>query len=90
MFTDKTNNVLIKFQFLFSVLGDPRVNQNPAFLALGILFYRWHNLQASQIQSEHPEWNDEAVFQAARRRVIATLQVRYDLPSYTKLDVLCK
>ena len=60
---------------IFSVLGDPRVNQNPALLALGIIFYRWHNLQAAVVQTLHPDWNDEDIFQAARRRVIATLQV---------------
>ena len=27
------------------LLGDPRTNQNPAFLVMGILFYRWHNYQ---------------------------------------------
>ena len=27
------------------LLGDPRTNQNPAFLVLGIVFYRWHNFQ---------------------------------------------
>ena len=27
------------------LLGDPRTNQNPAFLVLGIVFYRWHNHQ---------------------------------------------
>ena len=57
------------------MLGDPRTNQNPAFLALGIVFYRWHNLQAAKLQAEHPDWDDEDIFQAARRRVIATLQV---------------
>ena len=57
------------------MLGDPRTNQNPAFLALGIVFYRWHNLQAAKIQEVHPDWDDEDIFQAARRRVIATLQV---------------
>ena len=61
---------------MFSVLGDPRVNQNPAFLALGILFYRWHHVQAERIQQEHPDWIDEDIFQAARRRVIATMQVQ--------------
>lgn len=59
----------------FLVLGDPRTNQNPAFLALGIVFYRWHNLQAAKLQQANPEWDDEDIFQAARRRVIATLQV---------------
>ena len=57
------------------MLGDARVNQNPGFLALGIVFYRWHNFQASQIQTQHPEWDDEDIFQAARRRVIASIQV---------------
>ena len=63
------------FLLIFPVLGDPRVNQNPAFLALGIIFYRFHNLLAAKIQQQRPDWEDEDVFQAARRRVIATLQV---------------
>jgi len=56
------------------LLGDPRTNQNPAFLVMGILFYRWHNYQAARVKEVHPTWNDEDVFQAARRRVIASLQ----------------
>ena len=60
------------------MLGDPRVNQNPALLALAIIFYRWHNLQAELVQQAHPDWNDEDIFQGARRRVIATLQVTSD------------
>ena len=39
------------------------------------MFYRWHNVQAAIVQAQHPEWIDEDVFQAARRRVIATMQV---------------
>ena len=31
------------------LLGDPRTNQNPAFLVMGILFYRWHNYQVSPV-----------------------------------------
>ncbi len=58
------------------VLGDPRTNQNPAFLTLGILFYRWHNVLAERIQKKHPNWKDENIFQAARRLNIATLQVK--------------
>nr|XP_015923608.1 dual oxidase isoform X2 [Parasteatoda tepidariorum] len=56
------------------LLGDPRVHQNPALLSLGILFYRWHNVIATKIVTEHPDWSDEEVFQKARRWVIATLQ----------------
>ena len=39
------------------------MNQNPALLALGILFYRWHNVQAFIVQAQHPDWADEDVFQ---------------------------
>ena len=39
------------------------MNQNPGFLALGILFYRWHNLQAEEVAEQNPEWTDEDVFQ---------------------------
>ena len=59
------------------MLGDPRTNQNPAFLTLGLLFYRWHNVLAERIQAEYPGWRDEEVFQAARRLNVATLQVIY-------------
>ena len=58
-----------------SVLGDERTNQNPALLAFGILFFRWHNKVAMRVQEEHPDWSDEEVFQRARRIVVATLQV---------------
>jgi hypothetical protein len=61
------------------VLGDPRTNQNPAILAIGVVFFRFHNVVAGRIQEEHPEWSDEEVFQRARRVVVATLQVRLNL-----------
>lgn len=56
------------------LLGDPRTNQNPIILAFGILFYRWHNVLAERIHSQHPDWSDEEIFQRARRLVIASLQ----------------
>lgn len=56
------------------LLGDPRTNQNPVILALGILFYRWHNVLAERIYAEHRDWSDEEIFQRARRLVIASLQ----------------
>lgn len=57
------------------VMGDPRTNQNPALLAFGILFFRWHNVVAARIHAQHPNWTDEEIFQKTRRYVIATLQV---------------
>ncbi|VDN04297.1 unnamed protein product, partial [Thelazia callipaeda] len=56
------------------MLGDPRINENPGLLSLGLILYRWHNIQARRIQESHPNWTDEEVFQSARRWVIATLQ----------------
>ncbi|XP_017784906.1 PREDICTED: dual oxidase isoform X2 [Nicrophorus vespilloides] len=56
------------------LLGDPRTNQNPAILTLSILFFRWHNVVASRVQNQHPDWSDEDVFQRARRIVIASIQ----------------
>ncbi|XP_046679008.1 dual oxidase isoform X1 [Homalodisca vitripennis] len=67
------------------LLGDPRSNQNPALLSFGILFFRWHNVMAGRVQRDHPDWNDEEVFQRARRIVIANLQniVMYEyLPAF--------
>lgn len=59
----------------FTVLGDPRTNQNPVILAFGILMFRWHNVLAKRVHSEHPDWSDEDIFQRTRRLVIASLQV---------------
>lgn len=62
---------------LFSVLGDPRTNQNPAMVTFGILLLRWHNVVAARVHRQHPDWSDEQLFQRARRIVIASLQVNY-------------
>lgn len=56
-------------------MGDPRTNQNPVILALGVVMFRWHNVLANRVQNEHPDWSDEDVFQRTRRLVIASLQV---------------
>lgn len=56
------------------MLGDPRTNQNPALLSLAILLLRWHNVLALRIKQQHPTWNDEDIFQRARRIVVASLQ----------------
>lgn len=61
------------------MLGDPRTNQHPPLLALGILFYRYHNVIAARVQREHPDMSDEEVFQKARRIVVGTIQVANSL-----------
>ncbi|XP_076328078.1 dual oxidase-like [Tachypleus tridentatus] len=72
------------------LLGNAQTNQNPALLTFGILFFRWHNVLASRIQEEHPEWPDEDVFHRARQWVIASLQniIMYEfLPALLGEDV---
>ncbi|XP_077298120.1 dual oxidase [Arctopsyche grandis] len=72
------------------LLGDPRTNQNPAILSFGILFFRWHNVVASRIAEENPDWSDEDIFQRTRRIVIASLQniVMYEyLPAFLGIEV---
>ena len=67
------------------ILGDPRINQNPALLTFAILFYRWHNRLARRLLRDNPSWSDEDIFQAARRLNIATLQniIAYEyLPAF--------
>jgi len=60
-----------------SVAGDPHAHQNPGLLALSVVWLRYHNAMAARMQAEHPSWTDEKLFHAARRRVIAILQVLY-------------
>uniref|UniRef100_A0A8C5KNQ4 NAD(P)H oxidase (H2O2-forming) n=1 Tax=Jaculus jaculus TaxID=51337 RepID=A0A8C5KNQ4_JACJA len=55
--------------------GAPRGNREPFLQALGLLWFRFHNLCARRLAREHPRWGDEELFQHARKRVVATYQV---------------
>lgn len=57
------------------VAGDSRVNQHPALTALHTLLLRSHNKHARALAARHPDWNDEIIFQEARRIVIAEYQM---------------
>jgi hypothetical protein len=56
------------------VAGDVRANENIELTALHTLFMREHNRLADQIAAKHPTWNDEQIFQQARRLVVGELQ----------------
>jgi hypothetical protein len=56
------------------VAGDVRANEQPGLTCLHTVFLREHNLQAARAAARHPEWDDERIFQEARRVVIAELQ----------------
>ncbi|XP_047396007.1 dual oxidase 2 isoform X1 [Sciurus carolinensis] len=54
--------------------GAERGNREPFLQALGLLWFRYHNLCAQRLAREHPHWGDEELFQHARKKVIATYQ----------------
>ncbi|ETN66033.1 oxidase/peroxidase [Anopheles darlingi] len=65
--------------------GDPRANLSPHLAILHITFLREHNRIAKQLALLNPPWNDEKLFQEARRINIAEYQqiVYYEwLPNF--------
>lgn len=58
-----------------AAFGAQRGNREPFLQALGLLWFRYHNLCARKLAQEHPHWGDEELFQHARKKVIATYQV---------------
>ncbi len=56
------------------VAGDIRANENPLLLSMHILFVREHNRLCEQFPDEHPQWDDEILYQNARRMIGAYLQ----------------
>lgn len=59
-----------------AVLGNAWANENMFTAAEGIIWFRYHNYVAARLREEHPGWSDEALFQNARKTVVATFQVR--------------
>ncbi len=54
--------------------GDVRVNEHPGIAAMHTLWVRQHNRLAAQLADLNPHWNDEQIFQEARRIVGAQIQ----------------
>jgi len=72
---NNANNVPTSTLF---ALGSPRVNQQPQSMCLCILWRREHNRLARLLGPANPSWDDETIFQEARRRVIAYMQHFYE------------
>ena len=54
--------------FVF-VAGDARTNEQPNLIAFHTLFVREHNRMCDLLANYHPDWNDEQIYQYARKMV---------------------
>jgi len=54
--------------------GDVRANQHPLLFALHVLFLREHNRVAHILEHHNHHWDDQKIFDAARKYVIAEIQ----------------
>lgn len=56
------------------VAGDIRANENPLLVAMHTIFVREHNRLCDELKENHPNWDDERLYQRARKLVGAYMQ----------------
>jgi peroxidase len=59
----------------YYVAGDLRANEQPGLTAMHTLFMREHNRWCDELAQAHPSWDDETLYQEARRHVSALVQI---------------
>ncbi len=58
----------------YFVAGDVRANENPLLIGIQTIFLREHNRLCDVLKEDHPNWNDEQLYQRARKLVGAYIQ----------------
>jgi len=58
----------------FFVAGDVRANENPLLIAFHTIFVREHNRLCDELSAQHPSWDDERLYQRARKLVGGFIQ----------------
>lgn len=79
--------MVIQYDAMFAELGNPRGNENPFLLTMGIMWFRYHNYIADQLAVDNPTWGDETLFNEARKWTIAVHQVCPQI-KFAKIDFL--
>lgn len=75
----------------FRLYGNPRSHENPFLVTLSTVWFRYHNFVALDLKKKNPSWDDEALFLAARKRVIGQYQkiTMYEwLPAFLEVKAL--
>jgi hypothetical protein len=54
--------------------GDARGNENMHLTTMHLILQRQHNRLAAQLHELNPSWDDERIYQEARRIVAAQIQ----------------
>jgi hypothetical protein len=58
----------------FYLSGDIRVNENVGLTSMHTIWVREHNSIADQLATENPDWDDNKIFQEARKQVVGEMQ----------------
>lgn len=59
---------------LIPLTGDNRVNEQVQLAVMHTLWARFHNVIARELSRLNPHWDDETIYQEARRIVVAIYQ----------------